>query len=573
MKNRFSVKIVGESGQGINLMGEVLSKAFLELGYYVFGYREYPSLIKGGSASYQLDISAQNINSSFKSSNVIIGLSRIALSQYLSDISDGGIIIHNVVKFQKSEAENHILKSKNASEEFIDTNSLLDKLNLNYRYANTFLVSLIWARLGFDVEILQEIFKEYFKERDDILENNLTCINLGFEEGSNQSLVEHGLDKPEKKANLEIMTGNEAIARSAIACGVRAFYAYPMTPASSILEYLANNAINTGMIVKQAEDEITAAQMTLGSMFMGTRAMTATSGGGFDLMTETISLAGMTETPFVCVLAQRPGPATGLPTWTQAGDLNLAIFAGHGEFPRCVLACSDLESCHRLTQQAFNIAEYFQIPVIVLTEKHIAESYFTKDTNFENLPIIRNLVEGKALEKLSPNDRYQFTDSGVSKRWVIGASKATFLANSDEHSEDGSVTEDASLAQQMYEKRMKKYTGLLKVIPEPTLFGKTSGEFLLIGWGSVKLSVLDAINFADKNVSYLHLEVLHPLDIAKLSNIMGRFKKYIAIEQNYLGQMSKILEMELKISFTDKWLKYDGRPFFVDEVIKYINKL
>lgn len=229
----------------------------------------------------------------------------------------------------------------------------------------------------------------------------------------------------------------------AIHAGVRTYFAYPMSPSSSILGYFAKTAPKTGVVVRQVEDEISAIQMSLGSMYAGTRSMTATSGGGFDLMTETISLSGMTEVPCVVAIAQRPGPATGLPTWTAQGDLMLSIYAGHGEFARIVIGVSDPVSAFELTQHAFNLAEVYQVPVIILTEKLISENRQTILPFEQNtIPIQRGLVSDPAeLAKLVPSDRYKITDSGVSKRWVPTHAETIFYCNGDEHHEDGTLDE------------------------------------------------------------------------------------------------------------------------------------
>ena len=371
------------------------------------------------------------------------------------------------------------------------------------------------------------------------------------------------------------MSGNQAISLGAVAAGVRAYYAYPMTPSSSILSYLAAISHETGMLVKQIEDEISVAEMTIGSSFAGTRAMCGTSGGGFDLMSESVSLAAMTETPFVCVLAQRPGPATGLPTWTNAGDLLLSVFAGHGEYPRAVLAVSDLASAFTLTQVAHNLAEEYQIPVILLTEKQIAESHFQIKDLPESIEIKRGLVSQEGLASLTKMDRYSSTDSGVSPRWLPGQCAPTYDANSDEHLGDGTLTEDAVPSKEIFEKRMRKQEVLAAAFPEPVLFGDEDPELLLVGWGSVKLAILDGIELykkteGAKKVSYLHYEYMFPLRSERLLSLAQKAQKVVFVENNGTGQLAKLVRMETGYAPHATYLKNDGRPFFVTEIVAYI---
>jgi 2-oxoglutarate ferredoxin oxidoreductase subunit alpha len=359
---------------------------------------------------------------------------------------------------------------------------------------------------------------------------------------------------------------------------------------------MANWANQFGIVVKQGEDEITVAQMALGSMFMGTRALAATSGGGFDLMTETVSLAGMIECPLVIIIAQRPGPATGLPTWTAQADLNLAIHAGHGEFARIVMAVSDPTSAFDLIQHAFNLAEEFQTPVLLLTEKTIAEAQETVETFRQNaVPIKRGLVPADKLNMLKSVDRYQITKTGVSKRWIPGSSPAFYYANSDEHWESGVLTEDGKKTAAMIEKRMKKLKSIEDALPEPVEYGPAKADISFVGWGSSKGVMLDAIEYlksshhhnephgpnlpdpagqADElnepsSVNYLHFDYLWPLKTKTLIKFFEQNKNVHLIEGNFQGQLGNLIEGHTGLKFKGRLLKWDGRPFFLEEVIKY----
>jgi 2-oxoglutarate ferredoxin oxidoreductase subunit alpha len=350
-----------------------------------------------------------------------------------------------------------------------------------------------------------------------------------------------------------------------------------MTPSSSILSYLSAISHETGMLVKQIEDEISVANMAVGSMFAGARTLIATAGGGFDLMTETVSLSGITETPLMCVIAQRPGPGTGLPTWTSSSDLNIAVYGGHGEYTRLVLAASDIESCFTLTQIGLNLAEKYQIPVLLLTEKQIAESYFQVDKMPSSVPIEQHIISDGEAKEVTSSDRFKITDSGVSKRWIPGQSDAVYTANSDEHLEDGSLTEEADTSWAMYNKRLKKEETLLSELPEPVVYGDENPDISFVGWGSVKNVMLDVIDmlseFTDKKIAYLHYEYVFPLKTEKMKSYAQNSKKLVLIENNATGQLGQIITAKTEIPFWEKLLKCDGRPFFIEDVLNFIREV
>jgi 2-oxoglutarate ferredoxin oxidoreductase subunit alpha len=570
-----TIKIAGESGQGINSIGEILAKALKNSGFDLFGYREYPSLIKGGVASYQLDFSDKKLSSPSKKVDLLVCVSRTSVVSYLKDLKDGGILVHSIASLKfSSEEKEHIL---NKSIEIIEVNAEQIAMLHGAKkiMSNVVLIGFIWNSFGLEYDILEEIVLDRYGKKEEYLEMNRNVLKAGYET-TNEMMSKMRVTFSPDQSNKEtyILTGNEAISLGAYAGGLRSFYAYPMTPASSILTYLAQTSKDTGILVHQVEDEITAAQMSLGSMYMGTRSMTGTSGGGFDLMTESLSLSGMAEIPWVCVLAQRPGPATGVPTWTATGDLNLAIYSGHGEFPRCVLAVSDIESSYRLIQVALNIAESYQIPVILLTEKHVAESLYNTEMLEEPIDLERG--DAGVLEEYKHSDRYAFTENGVSPRWFPGSSNATYTTNSDEHIFDGSLTEDSESIIAMMDKRMKKLDTLYESLPEPVLYGSKDPEILLVGWGSVKSTIIDAMNLLDQNkynVGYLHYEYLYPFKTELLIQLSHKAKTTTIFESNKTGQLESLILKESGIQFDGNFRKYDGRPYFLEEVYKFIERM
>jgi 2-oxoglutarate ferredoxin oxidoreductase subunit alpha len=484
---------------------------------------------------------------------------------------EGGVVIHSISDLTLEGEQKKIIDEKKIKLLYIDAVKIAKDLGGSEIMANMVLVGLVWKILGLDLADIKSEITERFEDKPDLLCKDLECLEAGFNNPNTENVTfDIQLEKNKELSDSMIVTGNQATALGAISAGVRAYYAYPMTPASSILTYLASKQKETGMLIKQAEDEITAANMSIGSMYAGTRAFVATSGGGFDLMTESLSLAAMTETPWVCMISQRPGPATGVPTWTSASDLNLAVCAGHGEYPRIVIAASDAKSAYRVTQEAFNLAEKYQVPVLLLSEKQIAESLFDVNDMGEVVPIERHIVEdGKV--------RYEITDSGVSPRWIPGSSDSLYTANSDEHLEDGSSVEEAEPVKQMYKKRMRKEKTILDDLPEPEYFGDENPDVVFVGWGSVKSAVIDAMDVfqevgLEEKVGYLHYEYIYPLKTDKLMDFVESGEKIILVENNYKGQLGELITQKTGYKFNEKLLKYDGRPFFVEDVVNYLTK-
>ncbi len=575
--NRLTIRICGENGQGLSSMGELIARALKREGAFTYSYREYPSLIMGGHAFHQIEVSGRPVSASSRGCDLLIGLSRVSVHHYFRDLRPGGRLINGVPRMDWRPDEKAWLEQNRIQEEFIDSEKIAIETGGKRIMSNTVLVGTLWQILGLSSETLQTVLRQVFADKPKVLDGNIACLEKGRQLPL-EKIQPIAWPYPHTENNKDdaVVPGNQLLVMGAVAAGVRAYYAYPMTPSSTILTYFAEIAKENNILVKQIDDEISVAQMAIGSMFMGTRALVGTSGGGFDLMSESFSLAGMTETPFVCVLAQRPGPATGLPTWTCAADLNLAIYAGHGEYARCVLALSDAASAYTLVQSALNIAEKFQIPVVLLTEKNIGESLFQVDRLPDNLPIERGLVSEDQLAGLQKTDRYKVTDSGVSPRWLPRSADATYDANSDEHLEDGTLTEEAEPTRQMYAKRLRKLDSLAATLPEPVLYGPVEADISFVGWGSTKNTILDAQTILAETggpkINYLHYEYLWPLKTETFRTFASRAKRLVLIENNAFGQLGALLTQETQIPFWEKLLKYDGRPFFVEDILDFVAK-
>ncbi len=578
--SRISLKIVGSSGQGLDSMGDIVSKALKRSGYCVFGYREYPSLIKGGHASFQLDVSDEKIESTETQVNVIIAFNHHVLEKNIPDLKPGGILIHSTPHWKFTPADQKLIDRLSLRMVYLPVEEILAKLGAKPVLTNVLLTAFVWSMLGQDIDTLKKMVGERFAKKKDLLDLNMRCIDEGFRLQKEHNLTV-AVPKPKKQwQKCMIITGSKAMGLGAVHAGVRVYAGYPMTPSSPLLSFIAEIQNKTGMVIKQAEDEITAAQFVSGAMHMGTRALTGTSGGGFDLMSETVSLNAIIENPSVFVLAQRPGPATGLPTWTGQGDLLMAIGTSHGEFARCVLSVADATDSFYLVNEAFNIAEKYQISVILLTDKQTMEALYTEQLyDQKKITVERGslITDPEELKKLKSSDRYDpSAKDGISMRWLPGAKAATYVAQGDEHSGDGTVDESADNAVKQMEKRMRKMNALTSSLPEPELFGAENPETLLVGWGSTKSVVIDALQSDElkkKKIGYLHFTYLWPLKTEKFEKLTKSAKKTILIEGNFQGQLGMMLRQQCGVLIESKILKYDGRPFFIDELIRLITPL
>jgi len=592
--SRISLKLVGASGQGINSVGAVLAKGVKRAGYCVFAYREYPSLIKGGHASYQLDISNERLCSSETTVNALIALNHHGLERNIEDLKSGGILLHVTPHWNFPACHQALIRSRALKVIYLPLDELLAQLGATAVNANVLVAAYLWSLLNLGIEALKFLVAAKFSKKKGLLDLNMRCIEAGF------ALVPPEVKKsafalPAPNAEFAahlLITGSQAMGLGAIHAGVRFYAGYPITPSSPLLSFIAELQDQTHMVVKQAEDEITAAQMVSGAMYMGTRALTATSGAGLDLMAETVSLNAMIENPTVFVLAQRPGPATGLPTWTAQADLLQAVNIGHGEFARCVLSVSDSQDAFDLLPVAFNLAELYQICVLVLTEKQIAEALFTQAPyDQENAEIDRGklLTERSSLAAVKPWDRFDpEAKQGISPRWLPGSEAPTYCAQGDEHDAGGHVDEAGANAQAQMEKRMRKQQTLKAQIPQPQL--SVAGphgapltsldaddplDLLVVSWGStsgVIRDILGSEELRSRRIAHLHFTYLWPLRTERLQHLVERAQRTVLVEQNFQGQLGMLIRMECGLNIADKILKYDGRPFFYDELLSLLRE-
>src|SRR6201987_3723342 len=589
--SRISLKIVGASGQGINSIGAIIAKGLKRSGYCVFGYREYPSLIKGGHASYQLDASNERICSTETKVNVLVALNHHGLELNMDELKQGGIVLHVTPAWQFPEHHRKLIAERSLRVIYFPVDDILNRLGAKAILSNVLLTAFVWSMLDQDIDVIKSLVGEKFAKKKALLELNMRCIDEGYSFNPEQGTISVALPPPDKGfASDLLITGSQAMGLGAVYAGVRLYAGYPMTPSSPLLSFIAELENKTHMVVKQAEDEVTAAQIVSGAMYMGTRALTATSGVGFDLMSETLSLNAMIENPTVFVLAQRPGPATGLPTWTAQGSLLQAANCSAGEFTRCVIAVSNSQDAFDLMPIAFNLAEQYQISVIVLTDKQIAEALYTQHPyDLERVEIDRGrlVVDPEKLKALKSSDRFNpHAKGGVSLRWLPGSDAATYCAQGDEHDSMGAVDESSLNTRLQMEKRLRKFEGLKARIPAPHLsIGGRGGnaidwidagdeiELLAIGWGStgdVFQDIMCSDELRGRKIAYLHYTYLWPLRTEELRRLAMRSKRIVLVEQNYQGQLGMLIRMECGLDIWAKILKYDGRPFLYDELLSSV---
>lgn len=567
-----SFLIGGEAGQGITRSGSILGRAFMRGGFHVFGMNDYPSIIRGGHNFYLLSVSGREVHSPADTVDILLALNKEIVLLHQDELSEGAGVVHD----RQIEFEDGELERDNIRLFPVPFTEIVDEIGGTQIMRNTVALGAAAALVDFDREMINRVISDTFSGRDEIIEQNARAIEMGFEHVK-QSYGE-GLPvrlPPVGKRHERIMlTGNEAVALGAIRAGCRFYSAYPMTPASGVLHYLAGKDTETGMVVVQAESEIAAMNMVVGASYAGLRAMTATSGGGFCLMSEAFGLAGMTETPVVVNVGQRPGPSTGMPTYTAQADLMFAINASQGEFPRVVVAPGDVKGCFYRTMEAFNLAEKFQVPVIILTDKFINESHKSAEPfDPERVAIDRGelLIED---EWRSDEEyrRYKITESGVSPRILLGTKGATFLANSNEHGEHGYTSIDPGTVAAMAEKRFRKQGPLSEEISgmHPVeVYGSPDPDVTLVGWGSTKGPVLEALKMLKgRGVEARLVQVVYmePFPSGEVKTLLKGDGEFILFETNLTAQLGKLIRLYTGYAFGHVALKYDGRPFKPGEI-------
>ncbi len=524
------------------------------------------SRIRGGINSTEIRVSSKRVSAYIDRIDLLVPLSSEAIYRLKDRISSDTIIL----------GEKKILGDslKGLTSDIIDISLSKMASEIGGRiYLNIIAAGVISGLFTIDQSILENYVKKIFSSKGmDIIEKNIKAIQKGYK--ISDSLTKSGkiqiaIKEDSKIANDLLLTGAEAVALGALAGGCNFVSFYPMSPSTAVAVFLAQKSADFDIIVEQAEDEISVVNMAMGAWYAGARAMVTTSGGGYDLMTEGISLSGMVESPLVAHIGQRPGPATGLPTRTEQADFELALYSGHGEFPRIIYAPATIEDAFYLTQKAFNMADKYQIPVIILTDQYLLDSY----NNISVLDFSKTTVEKYFVQTEIDYKRYKLNKEGISPRGIPGLGRGLVNVDSDEHDEEGHITEDFTVREKMVKKRLNKSKQLVMDIVPPKFGGSKAFKTLVVGWGSTYHPIKEAIeNLNGKDYALLHYTQTYPLH-PNTKKILEKADQIIVIENNATAQFSKLLQLSTGIHIEQHILKYRGEPFSVEEVMGELQKV
>ena len=577
--NNMTILMGGDAGQGLDSSGSGFCKALARAGLHVFSMQDNRSRIRGGHNFYVIKSSDQPIVSWTEPVHVVIALTEESIGIHYSKIVPGGAVIFD----PEMKVDHESLKQKQIKPIAVPLGKIAQNLGGSKVMANTAALGALAGLTQFPIEHIFSVVKDNFKKKGD----KVVDTNLKVSQGAHDFVKENYKNSYDwklqavKAPERMVMNGNEAIALGALVGGCNFTAAYPMTPGTSIFEWLNRNADRYGIVAKQTEDEIAAINMAIGAAHVGARALVPTSGGGFALMVEALGLAGMTETPVVIVIAQRPGPSTGLATRTEQADLLFALHASQGEFPRFIIAPGDTKQCFEAGARALNLAEKYQTPVIIMTDEFLATSNRTIDKSaidFSSIKIDRGkLLTDAELDKFKGEyQRHAYVDDGVSPRALPGHPKAIFKTTSDEHNEEGGIFEDAETRIKMHEKRMKKLETALPDMNVPILYGAKKADITFICWGSTLAPLQAAMNELNKTkknkANILQFVDLWPLNIEKTRPYLEKAGKLIAVEGNFTGQLASLLKTMMGVEVAGKILKYDGRPFSPEYILNHYKK-
>jgi 2-oxoglutarate ferredoxin oxidoreductase subunit alpha len=558
--NALNIVIGGEAGQGLVTIGQLLAKSLARSGYSILVTQAYQSRIRGGHNTFAVKVGIDEVMAPQEAIDLLVAFTAETVLLHREELSARGLILADARFKISNDACLNVPFEELAAE----------------RYINTAALGVIGQILGIDQDVADQAVQDLLgKVHPDIAQENKKALEAGFSWGKARAVSALHLPSVDKPPQRLMMNGNEAIALGAVSAGLKFYSFYPMTPSTSIGISLAGWARELGLIVEQAEDEIAVLNMALGASFAGAPSMVATAGGGFALMVEAVSLAAMTETPVVIVVAQRPAPATGLPTRTEQGDLEFVLHAGHGEFPRAVFAPGSVEQCFDLAKRSLHIAERYQGPVFILTDQFLADSYRTiAPFALDGTPPVQPWTT-KGLKIDTPYRRFALTATGVSPRLLPGLTEHLVVADSDEHTEDGHITEDLSMRTRMVLKRLTKGEGIRSEVVPPEYLGDGKPEVLLLCWGSSRGAVLEAaasLRSQGIRAATLHFSQVWPLVPEQFMEHLQEAQRVICVEGNAIGQMARLIRRETGFQIDERILRYDGLPITSEYILRQLKQ-
>ena len=573
----YTIRIGGEAGWGIASAADIIALLFIKLNNHVFSSKEYMSQIKKGHNFHTIRISKQRIHADINRVDLLLALDQTTLEKHYNNLPENGIILHD----DKVKINPEQLKNINLIQ--IPLTKIEEKLKEKNIHNAVFLGALVKV-LGIDCSILRKIIKGRFMGKESLTSKLLLAAKEGYDNVDKvktfsideERINEDNLDNP------NFLTGNKAISKGALKAGLTFHVQYPMTPVSGILHNLAKEAVkNKDLAIVQPEDEIAGINFALGGSYAGKRAMTATSGGGFALMVESLGLAGCAEIPLVIIEGQRPGPSTGLPTKTEQGDLKFVLSAGTGDFPQVVIAPGTVEECYTETKRAFFLAEKYQVPVIVLVDKHLTESSKTFSLNEEEQNFTFdyqkriNITTQVDSSKLNSDGLFKRYAENETQRTIPGTINGIYTCAGDEHDEVGEITEDRTIRNQMMQRRMGKLSQVKEELPSPKLIGPEDADLTVVSWGSNYGAIIEAmelLNSENKKVNFLPVKYMFPFLSEKIKMILGKASNIVLVENNYSAQLASLIREKTGIEIKDKILRFDGRTFTVDDVYNQIKE-
>lgn len=544
-----SILVGGKAGDGIRQAGQTLARLLNRIGYRIFFYDDYPSLIRGGHNFSIIRASKKKIQAHKEKVDLIVALNQDTVEKHKHRLNPGGVILYDSKKVEAQGVG-------------VDFMGLVKELEGSSIMRNTTALGALAKMLNIEWEMLERVITDTMDKKVD--------LNLKIAQSAYHRVEKAWVSVPKlDQKMLPLVSGNEAIALGAVQGGLNMYIAYPMTPASAILHYLAEHEDDLGVVTIHPESEIGVVLMALGAAYAGVKTMVGTSGGGFALMTEALSLSGQGEIPIVFVVSQRPGPGTGVPTYTMQGDLSFVIHSGHGEFVKVVLAPGDAEEAFYLTGLAMNLAWKFQTPCFVLSDKHLSESIFSFDADPDKIkPEDPLLWDGQGEYK-----RYLDTQNGISPLAFPGNPAAMVKATSYEHDEYGITTEDSEQIVRMQQKRLRKKKTLedeLSRCEQVKVYGDPESKTVLLCWGSTKGACIEVAE--ELGLKVVQPLVLEPLPIEPLKKALSGADKIIDIEVNTTGQLAKHVSA-YGICIDDMILRFDARPFTVDSLLEKVKEV
>lgn len=565
-----TIKIAGAAGQGVKSAGKLFARFAVRSGYCVYTFVEYPSIIKGGHNVMQVNIGSDRMRAPSNTTDILIALNQEGIDFHLDELhQNSAVVFDGESKMDVSKIPQGVKLCP------LPLKMFSKQAGNNLLLVNTVALGGVAGLLGGNLDILNKfISEEYSDKGEEVVKADVMAAGLGYKFATEEYTdhVSNSLDPRQKQTERQtiMINGNEAAAMGAISAGLQFAAIYPMSPISNILHELVKYEEKYNFVYKQPEDEISAINMAIGASFAGARSFTATSGGGFALMAEAYGLAGIAEIPLVIVEGMRGGPATGLPTWSSQGDLRFVLHAHQDDFPRIVLTPGDPKEVFEMTMQAFNLADKYQTPVVILIDKNICEN----DQCFEMFDTSSYKVDrgNFTTEKVDNYLRYKLAEDGISPRSVPGSGNF-FIANSDEHDEEGYSSEEIKNRNDQMQKRMNKLiTCANEDMPEPKLYGPQEADLTFVSWGSNKGSILQAMK-EFTNVNYLHITWANPFPTEVVRRVLENSRYVVNVECNYTAQMGNLIREKTGIKIEDNLLKYDGRPFYVQEITNKINSV